>query len=237
MKKWIIYSLFVLIFIAGNVKAAENVLVVSEDDVSEAIRKEFLEKGRLETVDLEFFGGQTVFQIEDAQQAKILVEGLKTDDLANKFSCKVEIFADGKAFARTTVSGKFYVLGDAYVPARPIDKGEVISQDMLKVIPVRMNRIKPNFVVDADKLVNNEAKKYLKEGKIITDRDIGPKILVKKNDLVTLVYKTDNMQITVRGTARQDGAKGDKIEVENSKSKKILIGVVEDADTVNIDVQ
>lgn len=237
MKKWIIYSLFVLIFIAGNVSAAENVLVVSEDDVSEAIRKEFLEKGRLETVDLEFFGGQTSFQIEDAQQAKILVEGLKTDDLANKFSCQVEIFADGKAFARTAVSGKFYVLGDAYVPARPIDKGEVITQDMLKVIPVRMNRIKPNFVVDADKLVNNEAKKYLKEGKIITDRDIGPKILVRKNDLVTLVYKTDNMQITVRGSARQDGAKGDKIEVENSKSKKILVGVVEDADTVNIDVQ
>jgi len=45
------------------------------------------------------------------------------------------------------------------------------------------------------------------------------------------------MQITVRGQARQDGAKGDKIEVENTKSKKILIGIVEDADTVNIDVQ
>jgi len=237
MKKWIIYILFILMSAAGSVKAAENQLVVSEDEVSEAIKKEFVEQGRSEAVDLEFFGGQTVFQIENARQAKILVEGLKLDEQANKFSCKVEIFADGKSFARTSLSGKFYVLGEAYVPARPIDKGEVITRDMLKPITVRMNRIKPMFVVEPDKLLNKEAKKYLKEGKIITDRDVGPKILIKKNDLITLVYKTDNMQITVRGQARQDGAKGDKIEVENTKSKKVLVGIVDDADTVSIDVQ
>ena len=237
MKKRIIYSLFLLMFIVGEIRAAENGLMVNENEISEAIKKEFVEQGRFEAVDLEFFGGQTVFQVENARQAKILVEGLKADDLTNKFSCQVEIFADGKAFARTTVSGKFYVLGDIYVPARPIDKGEVIVPDMLKIISVRMNRVKPMFVTEKSKLINKEAKRHLKEGKMISDRDIGPKILIKKNDLITLVYKTDNMQITVRGQARQDGAKGDKIEVENTKSKKILIGIVEDADTVNIDVQ
>ncbi len=237
MKKGIIYSLFILMLSFGEVRAAENLLMVNENEISEAIKKEFVEQGRSEAVDLEFFGGQTVFQIENARQAKILVEGLKADDLTNKFSCQVEIFADGKAFARTNVSGKFYVLGDIYVPVRPIDKGEVIVPDMLKIISVRMNRVKPMFVTEKSKLINKEAKRHLKEGKMISDRDIGPKILIKKNDLITLVYKTDNMQITVRGQARQDGAKGDKIEVENTKSKKILIGIVEDADTVNIDVQ
>ncbi len=237
MKKGIIYSLFILMLSFGEVRAAENLLMVNENEISEAIKKEFVEQGRSEAVDLEFFGGQTVFQIENARQAKILVEGLKADDLTNKFSCQVEIFADGKAFARTNVSGKFYVLGDIYVPAHPIDKGEVIVPDMLKIISVRMNRVKPMFVTEKIKLINKEAKRHLKEGKMISDRDIGPKILIKKNDLITLVYKTDNMQITVRGQARQDGAKGDKIEVENTKSKKILIGIVEDADTVNIDVQ
>ena len=133
--------------------------------------------------------------------------------------------------------GKFYVLGDIYVPAKNIDKGEMITPDMLKTIQVRMNRVKPMFVVDLDKLVNKEAKKYLKAGKIITDRDIGEKILIHKNDLITVVYQTKKMQITARGQARQDGAKGDKIEVENTKSKKILVGEVIDADTVKVDVQ
>ena len=93
------------------------------------------------------------------------------------------------------------------------------------------------FVTEKDKLVNKEAKKYLKEGKIVTDRDIGEKILIKKNDLITVVYKTDKMQITARGQARQDGVKGERIEVENTKSKKVLVGTVVDAETVYIDVQ
>lgn len=240
MKIRLICSLLFLILTAGNLKAAEatdNLLMVSEDEVSAAIKKEFVEQGSLERVDLEFFGGQTVFQIENAQRAKILVEQLEADELQNKFSCKVEIFADGKPFAQTTISGKFYVLGDIYVPAKNIDKGEIITPDMLKTIQVRMNRIKPMFVVDLDKLVNKEAKKYLKAGKIITDRDIGEKILIHKNDLITVIYQTKKMQITARGQARRDGAKGDKIEVENTKSKKILIGQVVDADTVKVDVQ
>ena len=239
MKKGIIFGLLMLILGACEVRAeeaAENLLMVSEDEISEAIKKEFVEQGRPEAVDLEFFG-QTVFQIENARKAKILVEKLRTDELSNKFSCSVEIFADGKAFARTAVSGKYYVLGEIYVPARNIDKGELITPDMLKTITVRMNRVKPMFVTEKDKLVNKEAKKYLKEGKIVTDRDIGEKILIKKNDLITVVYKTDKMQITARGQARQDGVKGERIEVENTKSKKVLVGTVVDAETVYIDVQ
>ena len=224
MKKGIIFGLLMLILGACEVRAegaAENLLMVSEDEISEAIKKEFVEQGRPEAVDLEFFGGQTVFQIENARKAKILVEKLRTDELSNKFSCSVEIFADGKAFARTAVSGKYYVLGEIYVPARNIDKGELITPDMLKTITVRMNRVKPMFVTEKDKLVNKEAKKYL----------------IKKNDLITVVYKTDKMQITARGQARQDGVKGERIEVENTKSKKVLVGTVVDAETVYIDVQ
>lgn len=240
MKKLFIYSVVILILAATSaaaVEAEKGLLVVSENEVSEAIKKELVEQGHAEAVDLEFFGGQTVFQIEAAKQAKILVEGLKLNALQNKFSCDVEVFADGRPYAKTNVSGKYYVLGDIFVPARHIEKGEIITPDMLKTITVRMNRIKPMFVVDRDKLVDKEAKKYLKEGKIINDRDVGTKILIKKNDIITMVYQTDNMQITAKAQARQDGSKGEKIEIENTKSKKVLYGIVLDADTVIVDAQ
>lgn len=240
MKKLFIYSVVILILAATSaaaVEAEKGLLVVSENEVSEAIKKELVEQGHAEAVDLEFFGGQTVFQIEAAKQAKILVEGLKLNELQNKFSCDVEVFADGRPYAKTNVSGKYYVLGDIYVPARHIEKGEIITPDMLKTITIRMNRVKPMFVVDRDKLLDKEAKKYLKEGKIINDRDIGTKILIRKNDIVTMVYQTDNMQITAKAQARQDGSKGEKIEIENTKSKKVLYGVVLDADTVIVDAQ
>lgn len=227
---------FLILFITANAKA-ESLLIVREDEIIQAIKNEFAEQGMAENFDMEVFGGQTFFQIEDAQAAKILVSDLKADELQNKFSCNVEIFADGKPYAKTQILGKYYVLGEVYVPAKNINKGEVITADMLKTISVRMNRIKPANVVDKEKLVNKEAKKSLKEGKLINDRDIGSKIIIKKNDIVTVVYKTDKMQITAKVQALSDGAKGDKIEVMNTKSKKVLFGEILDAETVEIDAQ
>ncbi len=229
---YFISCLFLLTVFNAN---AENLLIVREDEIAEAIKEEFVEQGLEETTDLEFFGGQTFFQIEGAQAAKILVSDLKADELQNKFSCKVEVFADGKPYAKTEVQGKYYVLGEVYVPARNINKGEVIAEDMLKTIRVRMNRIKPANVVDKDKLINKEAKKSLKEGKVINARDIGNKILIKRNDIVTIVYKTDKMQITAKVQAMSDGAKGEKIEVMNTKSKKVLFAEVIDANTVEVE--
>lgn len=229
-----VYISFLFLLTAFNANA-EDLLIVREDEIAEAIKEEFVEQGMEETADLEFFGGQTFFQIEDARTAKILVSDLKTDELQNKFSCKVEIFADGKAYAKTEVQGKYYVLGEVYVPARNINKGEVITEDMLKTIRVRMNRIKPANVIDKDKLINKETKKSLKEGKVVNARDIGNKILIRRNDIVTIVYKTDKMQITAKVQAMSDGAKGEKIEVMNTKSKKVLFAEVIDANTVEIE--
>ena len=77
----------------------------------------------------------------------------------------------------------------------------------------------------------------LKEGKLITANDLGEKILIKKGDVLTALYATPHMQITAKVQALEDGAKGRKIELLNTKSKKNLYGEVIDAETVKIDVQ
>ena len=43
------------------------------------------------------------------------------------------------------------------------------------------------------------------------------------------------MQITAKVQAMSDGAKGEKIEVMNTKSKKVLFAEVIDANTVEIE--
>lgn len=233
--KFFLAAVLIFGFISGA--KAENLLIVGEDEIREAIEDEFVEQGQNQALDVEFFGGQTVFYIENAQKAKILVSNLKIDELQNKFSCTAEIFADGKFFDRTSMTGRYYVLGEIWVPAKNIQKGEVIKPDMLKQITVRSNRLKPGFMTEKDQLVNKEAKKTLKEGKIVVDRDVGNEMLIKKNDVITVVYKTEKMQITAKVEALKDGARGETIEMLNPKSKKILYGKVVDKDTVEVDVQ
>lgn len=232
-KFWGIFAIWMLT--ALSVQAQEQkILLVSEDEIVEAVRTEFVEQGHGDNIEMEFFGGQTVFNIEGADKAKILVESLKLDEVSNKFWAGVEIFADGKPYAKTMIQGKYYVMGEVFVPAKNINKGEIIKEDMLKTIMVRMNRIKSINLTDKDKLLNKQAKKSLKEGKIVNERDVGQVMLIKKGDIITSVYARKGLQITARVKAMEDGYFDQKIEVMNTKSEKKFYGIVVDADTVEI---
>ena len=73
--------------------------------------------------------------------------------------------------------------------------------------------------------------------KIVNDKDVGKVILVKKGEIVTSVYRTPKMQISAKVEALEEGGKGDKIEVRNVNSKKVLFAEVVDADTVMVEMQ
>lgn len=61
--------------------------------------------------------------------------------------------------------------------------------------------------------------------------------MVKKGEIVTSVYRTPKMQISAKVEALEEGGKGDKIEVRNVNSKKVLFAEVVDADTVMVEMQ
>ena len=210
---------------------------VDEQDVVAAIKQEFVDSGLTDSdnVELELFGGQTDFKIDNANEAKVMINNLKADEKLGRFSCEAEIFADRKSYAVSSLQGKYFVMAEVWVPAENIAKGEVLTEKMLQSENIRRTRLKPAMVTDKEKLVGQEAKKALKAGKIINDKDVGAKVLVKRNDIVLAVYRTDKMQITAKAIAQQDGAFGERIELQNMKTHKVLTGIVQDAATVVIE--
>lgn len=209
-------------------------VLLNEADFMDVIKKEFIEQGKEENIEVEFFGGQTSFVLDNANSAKIMVSQLDIDDEQGRFTAKAEIFADGNSNDVTNLTGRFFVLDEVYVPSRDIVKGEVIAEDMLELKAIRINRIKDGSVTAIDKLLGQQARKKLKKGKVVTERELGDLIIVKKGALLTSVYRSKGLQITAQATALEDGAKGQNIEVENTKSKKKFMAKVIDADLVEI---
>lgn len=214
---------------------AKAAVLLSESDFLSALQKELVEQGHDENLEIEFFGGQTTYVFDDVEQAKVMISHLKLNDEQGKFTAQAEIFADGEAKASTQLIGKFYPLGEAWVPAEDIAKGEEITIDKLKKVTVRLGRIKDTMVVTEGKLIGQAAKKTLKVGKLINERDIGAVILVKKGAIVTSIYRSKGLQITAQAIALEDGAKGQVIELENTKSHKKISGKVINAETVEVE--
>lgn len=230
---------FFIVFLVGILFSfgANASLSANEADIALAIKKEFVDRGYADNtnIELELFSGQTNFLIDGAQDVKVLINQLKVDENLGRFSCEAEIFADRQSVAKSPLQGKYFLLAKVWVPAQNVAKGETLTEDMLKTKAIRKSRLKPFMVTEKEKLVGLEAQRSLREGKIITEKDVGAKILVKRNDVVLAVYRTDRMQITAKAIAQQDGAFGQRIELQNIKTHKLLTGVVQDASTVVID--
>lgn len=227
-----------LIIFAGLAAAfaaqAREVLTLGLEEVSQAVRKEFVEQGINSDVELEFFGGQTAFVLENVEEAKILVSGLDVSEGQNKFTAEAEIFADGKPAGKTKLFGRYFVLTEAYVPARDIAKDAIIQEDDLAMVKMRANRLREDMVFAKDDLTGKQATRLIKADKPVTSRDIRDEIIIKKNQIVTAVYRNKGLQITSKTEALENGAKGQRIKLLNTKSQKEIIGKVIDKNTVEI---
>lgn len=231
MRFWLVVITLILV---PFMSLAKDLLVVGIDNVSAAVSKEFVEQGRGSDIELEFFGGQTGFVFENADEAKILVSDLNVNEEQNKFTATAEIFVDGKLSAETKLFGRYFDMTEVWLPVKNIEKDAIITQDDLVKAKIRSNRLRDDNVVDIDELVGKQAVRQIKADRPIMAKDIQDEVLITKGQLVTAVYSYKGLQITSRMEALEDGAKGQEIKLLNTKSKKEIVGKVLDDKTVEI---
>ncbi len=64
--------------------------------------------------------------------------------------------------------------------------------------------------------------------------DLSPLAMIRKGQLIDLLYQKGTISIRQRGEALEDGGPGDTINIRNTQSKKVLFGTVIDSNTVHI---
>ena len=219
-----------IVFGSGSASA----LTLELDDIVEAIRAEFVEQGFDDNVELELFGGQTKFDLGDISDAKILLSNFSAVEDDDKFTVDAEIFADGKSVATTKLVGRYFVLEKVLVLTKDIAKDEIIKKENLTQIIIRSNRLRDDVVKEENNLLGKQAIRIIKEGKPITSRDIRDEIVIKKGQMIMVVYKYKGLQITSKMEAIEDGAKGQRIRLINNKSNKEVVGRVVDKNMVEV---
>lgn len=230
--RYLLTLLVLLQIVFGSVSA--KALTLELDDIVEAIRAEFVEQGFDDNVELELFGGQTKFDLGDISDAKILLSNFSAIEDDDKFTVDAEIFADGKSVATTKLVGRYFILEKILVLTKDIAKDEIIKKENLTQIIIRSNRLRDDVVKEENNLLGKQAIRTIKEGKPITSRDIRDEIVIKKGQMIMVVYKNKGLQITSKMEAIEDGAKGQRIRLVNNKSNKEVIGRVVDKNMVEV---
>ncbi len=230
--RWVMVLTFVLSF--ASAALAQTSLKFGLDDVVEALQNEFVEQGVDGDVEIEIFGGKTSFDLPNAQNAKILFSNMVLDEEQNRFTTDAEIFADGNPVEKTKLVGRYFIMMDVCLPVRDIMRDEIIKAGDLEVRKMRSNRLREDDVISQNQLIGKQAVRTIKSGKPISKRDIREEIIIKKGKTVLAVYNYKGLQITAKLEALEDGAKGNKIKLLNTKSQKEIFGEVVDRNTVKI---
>ena len=91
---------------------------------------------------------------------------------------------------------------------------------------MRRSSIGNSTVLDSEQIVGMGVRRTLRIDKPVRRGDIREPVLVSRNILVIMKYKTANMLITAQGKARENGTRGETIRIQSSSSGRTIEGVV-----------
>lgn len=119
---------------------------------------------------------------------------------------------------------------DALVATRTIRAKTLVAREDLTLVSAEI----PGALTNPEDAVGLEARVAIYAGKPVRPGDLGPRTLVERNQLVTLVYLSGGLAISTEGRALARGSEGDDIRVMNLGSRNTVTGRVGPDGTVYV---
>lgn len=113
--------------------------------------------------------------------------------------------------------------GGVLAYARNIGAGEVIqASDLIWSKEAVASSDAPR---DSDQVIGMAAKRPLREGSAVAQRDVAAAQVIKQNDIIRIAYEADGVSLSLQAKATQPAAVGDVFSAVNPTSKKVIQAV------------
>jgi flagella basal body P-ring formation protein FlgA len=110
--------------------------------------------------------------------------------------------------------------------ARTLRPGALVSREDLRVPPGAGER--------AEELVGLEVRRAIFADRPVRAGSLGPETLVRRNAVVTMVYRAGGLSIRTEGRALDPGGTGERIRVMNLESRHSVRAVVRGRNLVEV---
>jgi flagella basal body P-ring formation protein FlgA len=134
------------------------------------------------------------------------------------------------------ITGKLTPVIDVPVLARAISPGDIICEQDVITEPIRTDQMGHAIITNRDHLIGQTARhRILKPYIPIAATELTSPKIIRKGSEVSLILRTPHIILTQRrAQALEDGAIGDRIKVCNLESKRVVMGIVKDANHVEV---
>lgn len=124
------------------------------------------------------------------------------------------------------ISANVMLYGKVIQTAGPLVKGHILQKEDLILVEEDLSRLKYGYFTESKFLIGKQLKRRLSQKRVIKANYVEAAILIKRGELVSILAKSPGYSVKMSGKALSNGAKGDRIRVKNTSSKRIIEGVV-----------
>lgn len=109
------------------------------------------------------------------------------------------------------------------VAAKPLSRGIVLSASDLTIQMIETRFQRGVIFEHPQQIIGSKVKRNVNMGEAVQGNDI---CLVCRNDSVLIKAGGGGLNIVTKGTALSDGSLGEQIRVQNTKSKRVVDGII-----------
>ncbi len=144
----------------------------------------------------------------------------------------MNLFVDGEKVRTLKVTGKVNIFRNVVQLNRPLQRNETIAEADLEIQRINVGDSPDRFLTQPEEVINKRLVRNVEPHQPIEAKDLDKALVVRRGDMVTIVYDDPGMKLTARGQVREDGCTGDNIRIHNVSTNKNVICRVLDAHTV-----
>lgn len=152
----------------------------------------------------------------------------------DRFFVSVALEVDGRIARYVNVELTVEASAVVAVAARQLTRGEAITSDNVRFERRRVGADLRRYVTSEHELQGKAVALSMMEGAIISTTMLNDRMMVKRGDVVSLVARAGTIEVIAAGRARGGGKLGDRIEVLNSSSGRLVVGEVTGDKTVKV---
>jgi flagella basal body P-ring formation protein FlgA len=113
-------------------------------------------------------------------------------------------------------------------------RGTTITPDMVQTVDGTLRGAPPSALTDAQSAIGMMTTQSVRAGSVLTDRAVAPPQLVRRGEVVTVIFESGALRITNRAESLQNGAAGDEVTVRNLQSQRTIQALVTGPRTVRV---
>jgi len=233
------FAAALVVLAAGGLRAdAGNARVVLAADLKEAVRQYVAARGTdaREQAELTFRSVPDSIRVKGSDVQLHVDPGISVR-LKGAVSFVVTIECDGLIMQRCMVTALIRTYGNVLVATRMIPWRTAPTPEDYRILRMETTFLNRPVVMDSASLSGNRTRRIVSQGSILYEDLFEPVPLVMQGDKVNVRVRAGSVTLTAEGVAREDGCRGDMIDVSVQGRGERLKARVQNERTVAVPVE